>query len=159
MGGDQWRPFLHVADAAEAIVHTLEAVPDVVAGEILNVGSDAENYRLDDVAHLVAGVVPGIEIERRADAGDRRNYRVSFRKFHAGVGFVPRRGVRDGIAEMAEALATGAIEDFRDPRYSNHRTITDETILTSLRREDSWEQLLPRAAPVGAPSRPRASPA
>jgi nucleoside-diphosphate-sugar epimerase len=142
MAGEQWRPFLHVADAAEAIVHTLATSTDAVGGEILNVGSDAENYRLEDVGQLVAAAVPGTEIERRAGTGDRRNYRVSFRKFHTRVGFLPKRTVREGIAELADALEAGVIEDFRDPRYSNHRTITDETVLTALRRDDSWERLL-----------------
>src|SRR5580704_3466574 len=57
-GADQWRPFVHVDDVARAIVMTLQAPIEVVAGEAFNVGSDAQNYTLGDAAELIKRQVP-----------------------------------------------------------------------------------------------------
>jgi len=46
--GQQWRPFLHVRDAARAFMVCMEAEPAVVAGEIFNVGDYNLNYRLTE---------------------------------------------------------------------------------------------------------------
>src|SRR5580704_10974671 len=43
LNGEQWRPFLHVQDAARAVVACLEAETSAVAGEIFNVGSASLN--------------------------------------------------------------------------------------------------------------------
>ncbi len=142
MGGDQWRPFLHVADAAEAIVRTLETSRDVVAGRVMNVGSDEENYRIADIGAMVCEVIPGVTVESRPDDSDRRNYRVSFRSFRERVGFVPTRSVRQGIMELRNALLDGRIGDFRDAKYNNYKTIAEDGVIRLLRREDSWEQFV-----------------
>lgn len=141
MGGQQWRPFIHVADAAEAIVKVLES-GDTVSGQVLNVGSDAENYRIADIGKLVGEIVPDVTVDTRADVTDPRNYRVSFLKLEQYVGYVPKRTVRSGIVELKRALEDGTISDFRDRRYSNYKTLADDGYLASLRRDDSWEQLV-----------------
>jgi nucleoside-diphosphate-sugar epimerase len=45
-GGEQWRPFLHVFDAAEAFMHVLDAPADVVDREVFNIGADHHNFRI-----------------------------------------------------------------------------------------------------------------
>src|SRR5882762_7372248 len=52
--GRQWRPFLHVRDAARAFILCMEAEPAVVAGEIFNVGDYNLNHRLTEIgrAHV-----------------------------------------------------------------------------------------------------------
>jgi nucleoside-diphosphate-sugar epimerase len=140
IGGEQWRPFVHVADAAEAIVKVLES-GDRVSGQVLNVGSDAENYRIADIGRLVGEIVADVTVDARPDVPDPRNYRVSFAKLGQCVGYVPRRTVRSGIVELKRALEDGTIGDFRDRRYSNYATMADDGSLSSLRRDDYWEQL------------------
>lgn len=147
MGGDQWRPFLHVADAAEAIVRTLETPAPAVQGRILNVGSDSANHRIADVGAMVVAAIPGVTVEEKAGDGDRRNYRVSFRSFRERVGFIPQRTVAEGIHELRDALLDGRIGDFRDPQYSNYQTLTEEEVIKVLRRDDSWERFV-RGAPI-----------
>ena len=56
-------------------------LPIDVFNEAFNVGQTAHNYRIRDLAEIVAAVVPGCTIEFADDAGpDKRSYRVSFEK-------------------------------------------------------------------------------
>jgi len=139
-GGEQWRPFVHVADAAEAIVKVLES-GDAASGQVLNVGSDAENYRIGDIGKLVGEVVGDVTVDTRPEVGDPRNYRVSFVKLGQCLRYVPARTVRSGIVELKRALEDGTIGDFRDRRYSNYTTMADDGSLAALQRDDYWEQL------------------
>lgn len=124
-GGRQWRPFVHVGDAANAIVSTLEAPVAAVGREILNVGSDSENYRLEQIGALIKDAVPGVRVVTDPADPDRRNYRVSFAKFRERVGPLRSTSVLEGIHEIGQAVADGVVGDFRDPKYSNHRALAN----------------------------------
>ena len=86
-GGDQWRPFLHVDDAAKAIVMALEAPLDAVERQIFNVGSNGQNYTLKQVGELIQKTVPSASLVDIGLDGDRRNYKVSFDKINRDIGF------------------------------------------------------------------------
>ena len=53
-GGGQWRPFLHVNDAALALLKAVEAPTDLIHGQVFNVGSNEQNYRLGDAAAIIS---------------------------------------------------------------------------------------------------------
>jgi hypothetical protein len=55
---------------------------EAVHGEVFNVGDDAHNYRVRDIATIVAGVFPGCEVSFGGTAADNRSYRVGFGKIH-----------------------------------------------------------------------------
>jgi nucleoside-diphosphate-sugar epimerase len=57
-GGDQWRPFLHVQDAAHAVSMALEAPIDVVRNQTFNVGSEGQNYTILQVGEMIHRFVP-----------------------------------------------------------------------------------------------------
>lgn len=78
--GSPWRPLVHIRDISAAVVGVLEAPREAVAGEIFNVGDDTQNYRVHEIAEVVARVFPGCELEFGSSAGDDRSYRVSFGK-------------------------------------------------------------------------------
>ncbi len=103
-GGLQWRPFLHVHDAAAAFVAALDAPPGALVGRVFNVGSGAENYRIADLAALVQTAVPSARIERPTGAVDRRSYRVDFRRVGGALDWRPWYTVRQGIAEIRALL-------------------------------------------------------
>jgi nucleoside-diphosphate-sugar epimerase len=120
--GSPWRPVVHIDDISRAFLAALQAPRDLVHNEIFNVGSDPENYRIRDLAEIVADTVPECEIAFAADAGpDTRCYRVAFGKFRkAFPDHVPRWTARRGTEELFRAyravgLTTG---DFEGPRYS-----------------------------------------
>ena len=101
--GTQWRPMVHVADVADASIFMLSAPADSVNGEIFNIGSDANNYRIRDLGEVVAEAVPrDVEIEWYGDP-DHRSYRVSFAKLES-LSFRAKRTAEDGVREICEAL-------------------------------------------------------
>jgi nucleoside-diphosphate-sugar epimerase len=118
-GPDQWRPFVHVEDVARAIVTTLQAPIGAVAGEVFNVGSDSQNYTLGDVAELIKAQVPEARIVSDMACVDKRNYRVSFRKIRAQLGFEPTWTVDGGIAQVIRAVRSNEVGHYSLPPYSN----------------------------------------
>lgn len=78
--GSPWRPIVHVEDICQAMVCALTADRAAVAGEAFNVGDDAENYRVREIAEIVARVFPGCALSIGDSGGDNRSYRVSFAK-------------------------------------------------------------------------------
>ena len=93
--GSQWRPLLHVVDAASAFQLMLEAPAREVAGEIFNVGE--ANLRLADLAARVAQALPRpVTIDWYGDP-DTRSYRVDLAKL-ARLGWQPHHDHRGGRA-------------------------------------------------------------
>lgn len=124
--GKQWRPFVHVDDVARAIVHIMQAPTGRVAAEVFNVGSDEQNHTLDQLGEIIQKHVPDAEIVRTDSDGDRRNYRVSFRKIRRMVGFRPEWTLDDGIQQVIAALRSGLVTDYQDACYSNVKVLSDQ---------------------------------
>jgi nucleoside-diphosphate-sugar epimerase len=118
-GADQWRPFVHVADVARAITTALRAPADLVAGEAFNVGSDAQNYTLGEVAELIKRQVPDAEITSDDTFADKRNYRVSFAKIQSRLGFEPAWTIERGIAQVTALVRSNEVGHYSLPTYSN----------------------------------------
>jgi nucleoside-diphosphate-sugar epimerase len=132
-GGDQWRPFIHVDDAAEAILKCLEAPLRAVKGQVFNVGSDDQNYQIAQLGDLIKELIPDVQVIHQDENVDRRNYRVSFGKIHRYLNFSPRRTVADGVLEIKAAIQSRRIRDYRDARYSNLKALSEESNATLIR--------------------------
>jgi nucleoside-diphosphate-sugar epimerase len=78
--GTPWRPLVHVLDICGAMAAALEAPAEVVGGQIFNVGDDAQNYRVREIAEIVARGFPGCETSFGPPDADNRSYRVAFGK-------------------------------------------------------------------------------
>jgi nucleoside-diphosphate-sugar epimerase len=119
--GTPWRPIVHIEDIARAFIAALEAPTDHVFNEAFNVGQTAHNYRIRDLAEIVAEVVPGCTIEFAEDAGpDRRSYRVNFEKIKRMLpAFKPRWDARMGAEQLYKAYRESelTLEEFEGPRY------------------------------------------
>jgi nucleoside-diphosphate-sugar epimerase len=109
-GGRQWRPFVHVRDAARAFELAIASDPKTVAGQVFNVGSDAGNVQILNLAFRVRDAVPGTEVVHAPTDPDLRDYNVSFDKSHRVLGFRPEKSVEDGIREVLGALREGAVD-------------------------------------------------
>ena len=118
-GADQWRPFVHVDDVARAIALTLASPVDSVAGEVFNVGSDAQNYTLGQLAALIKAQVPEADIVSDDTFVDRRNYHVSFTKIRAQLGFEPAWTLERGIAQVISIVRSNQVGHYSLPAYSN----------------------------------------
>ena len=78
--GSPWRPIVHIEDICQAMLCALDAPREAVAGESFNVGADSENYRIREIAEIVAKTFPGCALTIGESGGDTRSYRVSFAK-------------------------------------------------------------------------------
>jgi nucleoside-diphosphate-sugar epimerase len=125
-GGDQWRPFVHVDDAASAVFKTLAATSPRIRNQVFNVGSDEQNYTISQVGELIRAAIPTAELIDMGADGDRRNYRASFGKIQRELQFRPTWSVEEGIQQVKEAIESGRILDYRDPKYSNVKFLSDE---------------------------------
>jgi nucleoside-diphosphate-sugar epimerase/CBS domain-containing protein len=119
-GGAQWRPLLHVEDAAAACVAVLEAPLARVSGEIFNVGDTKENYTIEGIAKMVQKYLPKTEIVQLDTVRDRRDYRVSFAKINTVVKWRAVRKLPEGIQEVIKALKSKKFKQWKDKRYNNY---------------------------------------
>ena len=118
LNGEQWRPLMHVQDAARACVASLEAAEESVSGEVFNVGSAGLNLQIEELGQAVSRVIPGMEIET-LESDDRRNYRVSFEKIRERLGFDCWKTMEFGIQEIYGAIRAGLITDFTTAHFNN----------------------------------------
>jgi len=126
--GTPWRPIVHIEDIARAFIAVLQAPNDRVFNQAYNVGQTAHNYRIRDLAEIVAQVVPGCKFELAPDAGsDKRSYRVSFEKIRRDLPeFKPRWDPRAGAEQLYKAYRSSGLtlEEFEGPRYQRIGHIT-----------------------------------
>jgi nucleoside-diphosphate-sugar epimerase len=119
--GMPWRPLVHIEDIARAYLAVVEAPRERVHNEAFNVGATDENYRVREVAELVAETVPGSTVTFAAGASpDTRNYRVSCDKIRELVpGYRPQWTLRRGIEQLYRAYAMAGLTEaeFLGPRY------------------------------------------
>ena len=138
-GGDQWRPFLHVDDAALSVLHTLEAPRSTMHREVFNVGSDEQNYTIQQIGELIQQFIPAAELIKSSTGADRRDYKASFAKIRHTLGFMPQWKVEDGIRQVIHVIKRGEVTDYREAKYSNVKYLTEEEDTTQLvRHEASW---------------------
>jgi nucleoside-diphosphate-sugar epimerase len=113
--GKQWRPFVNVNDTSKAFIKVLEAEPEVVNGQVFNVGSDEQNVQIFDLAKLVAEACSmPFNYEWYGDP-DTRSYRVNFSKIKETLQFMPQITIRKGARNVFDALKEGTLNP-DDPR-------------------------------------------
>jgi nucleoside-diphosphate-sugar epimerase len=119
--GTPWRPIVHIEDISRAFIAALEAPAEAVLNEAFNVGQTAHNYRIRDLAQIVAEVVPGCTVDFAEGAGpDKRSYRVSFEKIRRVLpAFKPQWDARMGAEQLYKAYRSSSLtlEEFEGPRY------------------------------------------
>jgi nucleoside-diphosphate-sugar epimerase len=121
--GMPWRPLVHIEDISRAFVAVLEAPRKLVHNESFNIGQTVENYRVREIAQMVAEVVPNSQVTFAGDASpDARNYRVNCDKIRKVLPtFRPRWTVRKGVEEVYDA-------------YCRHGTTSEEFLSSSFVR-------------------------
>jgi nucleoside-diphosphate-sugar epimerase len=109
--GTPWRPIVHIRDITLAILSVLAAPKDAIHNETFNVGQTEENYRISQVADIVAETVPGCQVEYAPGGGpDKRCYRVSCDKILRILpNFRPQWNARKGAQELYEAYRAAGL--------------------------------------------------
>jgi nucleoside-diphosphate-sugar epimerase len=128
-GGKQFRPNVHVRDAARAYVEVLEAPIEDVGGEVFNVGSNEQNYQIEDLGKRIAEAYPDAEIEWHRDKEDDRSYQVDFSKIEETLDYEVEETILSASQEIKEAFENGEFKDYTDEKYSNYKTLEDAMLL------------------------------
>ena len=119
--GTPWRPIVHIRDIISAALAVLEAPREAVHNQTFNVGRTEENFRIRELAAIVAETVPGSRVEYAPDGGpDLRCYRVDCDKIRRLVpGFEPQWTARQGARELYEAYRAVGLtrQDVESGRY------------------------------------------
>ena len=119
--GTPWRPIVHIRDIIAAVLAVLDAPQEAVHNETFNVGHTDENYRICELADMVAEIVPGSHVEYARDGGpDKRCYRVNCDKIHRVLsGFHLQWTARKGAQELYDAYRKVGLtaEDLERGRY------------------------------------------
>lgn len=137
-GGHQWRPFVHVDDAARSIMAVLEAPLSSVGSQTFNVGCDEQNHTIEEIGEIVHAHVPSARIVE-AGCDDPRNYRVSFAKIRNMLDFVPEWTIEAGVRQVLGAIREGRVKDYREAKHSNVKVLTEEPN-ARLSPQDGWVQ-------------------
>ncbi|MCU0798442.1 MAG: NAD(P)-dependent oxidoreductase [Candidatus Thermoplasmatota archaeon] len=117
-GGDQWRPFLHVHDAARCFLFALTNHQSFKGGTY-NVGSTSENYQMKEVGKIFERVFPEADIQYVSQVKDPRSYRVSFNSIER-KGFGLTIGIEPTIREISAWIREMNINP-RSPKYYNYQ--------------------------------------
>ncbi len=119
-GGEQYRPLLHVRDAAAAVARNLESE------HVGLFNLHALNTRISDLAESCRKCFPGLEVRRTAmKFQDSRNYRVSSQRAAAAFGFAAMRTVEDGLGEIKALIEQGRVRSLSSSRHSNQRYLKE----------------------------------
>ncbi|WP_194837307.1 NAD(P)-dependent oxidoreductase [Nocardia sp. XZ_19_369] len=138
--GTPWRPLVHAQDIARAFARCLAAPVDAIHGAAYNIGTEANNCTVAEIAHIVAETVPGVRFDIAGTSGaDSRSYRVDFAKARQKLAFEAAWSIADGAAELhREYLARGlTADDFthKFTRLAQLNALKDSGVLDdSLRR-------------------------
>lgn len=119
--GTPWRPIVHIRDIIAAVVAALDAPRETIHNQTFNVGRNDENFRIRELADIVAEVVPGCRVEYAPGGGpDLRCYRVNFDKINRLLpAFRPQWTARQGAQELYDAYRNVGLraEDIEQGRY------------------------------------------
>ncbi|HTL46595.1 MAG TPA: SDR family oxidoreductase [Verrucomicrobiae bacterium] len=119
--GTPWRPLIHVRDMARAFEWAVQRDPSAGDYLVVNVGTDAWNYQVRDLAHAVQRHFPEavVSINEKA-APDRRSYRVNFSLFRSlAPDHQPRISLDMAVRELKAGLEPrdGERGTFDKPKY------------------------------------------
>lgn len=140
--GTPWRPIVHIEDIIHAMACALAASRDLIHNQTFNVGCTQENYRVSELAEIVAETVPGSRIEYAPDGGpDKRCYRVDFSKIEKTLNFRTRWNARTGAKQLYDAFQTNGITeaDLTGPRYIRLARIREHLASGTLDAQLRWQ--------------------
>jgi nucleoside-diphosphate-sugar epimerase len=119
--GTPWRPLVHVLDICQAVERTLNAARGAIHNQVFNVGSNEQNYRVREIAEIVAETFSGCELSFGTNDSDNRSYRVSFEKIHSTLpGFACQHDASEGAAQLRSVFESIKLtpEAFQDKAFT-----------------------------------------
>lgn len=116
-GGEQYRPLLHVRDAARAIIHASKSK------EYGTYDLAYKNYKIIDLGYEIKKFFKNkVKIKKISmKFQDTRNYRVQCKKMRKIFKFKPKYSVKFGIQEVFNLLKQNRIKNINNPRFTNQK--------------------------------------
>jgi len=118
-GGQQWRPFIHVRDAAQAYADLVHA-PDLTES-IYNLGFNSLNLQIGALAENVAATLGNVRVEYATDDADLRDFRVNFERIEQTLALENSRDLAAGLQELAEYVDTLTLPPFSEAFFNAER--------------------------------------
>ena len=119
--GTPWRPIVHIEDISRAFVAVLKAPREAIHNRAFNVGRTDNNYRIHELAEIVAETIPGCEVEIAEGAGpDKRSYRVDCSRIENELpGFKAEWDAHKGAQELYDAFREYGMDEamFQGPMF------------------------------------------
>ncbi len=115
-GGRQFRPLLHVKDAARVIEESVRSKKTGVYNLHL------ENIKIIDLAEKIKNLFSNVKIQKvDIKFQDSRNYQADGEKLRKDFEFRPKYSVEDGVNEIKKLILEKRITNINDPRYTNQK--------------------------------------
>ena len=112
-GGEQWRPFLHVDDAAEAFSFAVENKMEGTYNVVW------KNLTINQMAKDVKKLIPS-QVKLSKDIVDKRDYRVSGKKLER-FGFKAKKDIAYAAKEFKSKILED-VENYKQDKYSNYKS-------------------------------------
>jgi len=139
--GKPWRPLVHVKDICRSIIAILDAKKELIHNQSFNIGDNNENYQIKSIAKKVQDHFEKCHISiAQKDAGDSRDYNVSFNKVNKTLGFYSKWSLDRGLKEIKDVYKVVKLdnEKFNNRLYTRLKQINylieNKKIDLSLRR-------------------------
>jgi nucleoside-diphosphate-sugar epimerase len=140
--GTPWRPLVHILDIADAIACVLAAPQEAIHNQIFNVGDSRQNYRVREIAEIVAGAFPGCELSFGTNDADNRSYRVDFTKINTRLpGFQCTRDARVGAEQLRAVFEQIGMtkELFEAPPYTRLKMLQQLIGTSQINSDFFWK--------------------
>lgn len=125
--GTPWRPLVHCRDIAHAFVAFMDAPREVIHAKAINIGDNAQNYQVKDVADQVERLIPSAQVVFTGEVGnDPRNYRVKFDLLNRLLpDFRPEYTIETGMEELHRQMVDFGFsaKDFEGKQFVRLRTL------------------------------------
>ncbi len=125
--GSPWRPLVHALDICQAVHLSLLVPKENINGQIINVGSNEQNYRVIEIAEIVAREFEGCTLSIGEPSADNRSYRVNFDKIKRVLpGFTCKWTAEMGAHQLHEMFEWIGMtpEIFRADPYTRLKMLT-----------------------------------
>jgi len=108
--GNQKRPLIDVRDASQAYFLGINTDSELINGQIFNVGSNAQNYKMIDLAREIGDATKvDYEIISKGDS-DFRSYHIDFSKIKNTLSFTPQYTPPTSALEVLDALKNSSVD-------------------------------------------------
>ncbi len=149
--GTPWRPLVHANDIARAIQCVLQAPLDAVHDQVFNVGDTAQNYRVREIAEIIAAAFPGCRLSFGENGSDNRSYRVDFTKINTRLpGFRCEWNAERGAEQLAALFARIDLtrSDFESRGYTRLKQLEYLLATGQIDQDFFWTDPFARPAPA-----------